>query len=66
ITVTSQWQHWVDYYNEELPLELVLSALIADFERIKEYPRLGFQVALHVPEDVESAYQQLKSVGFEA
>ena len=66
ITVTSQWQHWVDYYNEELPLEMVLSALIADFERIKEYPSLGFQIALPVPEDVESAYQQLKSVGFEA
>lgn len=66
ITVTSQWQHWVDYYNEELPLEMVLSALIADFERIKEYPRLGFQIALPVSEDVESAYQQLKSIGFEA
>ena len=45
---------------------MVLSALIADFERIKEYPRLGFQIALPVPEDVESAYQQLKSIGFEA
>ncbi|XXG11044.1 YdcF family protein [Vibrio fortis] len=66
ITVTSQWLHWVDYFNEELPLEMVLGALIADFERIKEYPTLGFQIALPIPDNVELAYQQLKKVGFEA
>jgi len=66
ITVTSQRQHWVEYYNEEIPLEMVLGALIADFERVKAYPRLGFQIALPIPENVELAYQQLKRVGFEA
>ncbi|MDK9739816.1 YdcF family protein [Vibrio sp. D404a] len=66
ITVTSQWRHWIDYCNEDLPLDMVLGALLADFERIKDYPERGFQIALPIPDNVESAYQQLKAVGFES
>ncbi|ARP38637.1 YdcF family protein [Vibrio syngnathi] len=65
ITVTSQWQNWDDYFNEELPLDMVLGALIADFERIKSYPAKGFQIEMPIPDDVDRAYQVLKSLGFE-
>lgn len=61
--VTSQWQNWVDYYNEELPLDMVIRALIADFERVKDYPAKGFQIEMPIPKDVESAYQTLKATG---
>ncbi|WP_139684531.1 YdcF family protein [Vibrio tasmaniensis] len=65
ITVTSQWQNWDDYFNEELPLDMVLGALIADFERIKSYPAKGFQIEMPVPDDVDRAYHVLKNLGFE-
>ncbi|MDH5927130.1 YdcF family protein [Vibrio lentus] len=65
IQVTSQWQNWVDYFNEELPLDMVLGALIADFERIKSYPAQGFQIEMPIPDDVDHAYQALKKLGFE-
>ncbi|MEZ9566944.1 YdcF family protein [Vibrio artabrorum] len=65
IQVTSQWQNWVDYFNEELPLDMVLGALLADFERIKSYPSEGFQIDMPIPDNVEYAYQTLKKLGFE-
>ncbi|WP_299686446.1 YdcF family protein [uncultured Vibrio sp.] len=65
ITVTSQWQNWDDYFNEELPLDMVLGALIADYERIKAYPAQGFQIEMPIPDDVDHAYQALKTLGFE-
>ncbi|MEZ9297856.1 YdcF family protein [Vibrio splendidus] len=65
IRVTSQWQSWVDYFNEELPLDMVLGALVADFERVKTYPAQGFQIKMPIPDDVDQAYQALKKLGFE-
>ncbi|CAH6980404.1 conserved hypothetical protein [Vibrio chagasii] len=65
ITVTSKWQDWVDYFNEELPLDMVLGALVADFERIKSYPAKGFQIEMPIPEEVDDAYQAIKKLGFE-
>ncbi|MCG9553002.1 YdcF family protein [Vibrio sp. Isolate31] len=65
ITVTSKWQDWVDYFNEELPLDMVLGALVADFERIKSYPAKGFQIEMPIPEEVVLAYQAIKKLGFE-
>ncbi|MEZ9655022.1 YdcF family protein [Vibrio splendidus] len=65
IKVTSQWQSWVDYFNEELPLDMVLGALVADFERVKTYPAQGFQIEMPIPDDVDQAYQALKKLGFE-
>lgn len=65
IRVTSQWQSWVDYFNEELPLDMVLGALVADFERIKTYPAQGFQIEMPIPDDVDHAYKVLKKLGLE-
>ena len=65
ITVTSKWQDWVDYFNEELPLDMVLGALVADFERIKSDPAKGFQIEMPIPEEVDNAYQAIKKLGFE-
>ncbi|MEZ9072018.1 YdcF family protein [Vibrio splendidus] len=65
IRVTSQWQSWVDYFNEELPLDMVLGALVADFERVKTYPAQGFQIEMPIPDDVDQAYQALKKLDFE-
>jgi len=52
-----------DYFNEALPSDLVITALLQDFERVKAYPAKGFQIEQAVPEHVQSAYERL-SVAF--
>ncbi|WP_413110524.1 YdcF family protein [Thaumasiovibrio sp. DFM-14] len=59
LQVTSTRQCFFDYINREMPLDRVLKALLADFERIKTYPDKGFQTKQHVPEEVEQAYQYI-------
>ena len=56
VIVTSPWQNWVDYFNETLPLPMVIDALLADFERIRDYPAKGFQIEMPIPHEVEIAY----------
>lgn len=62
--VTSDWKNWVDYYNEDLPLDMVISALIADFERVRDYPKKGFQIAMPIPQEVYASYEAIKKLNF--
>ncbi|WP_341851085.1 YdcF family protein [Vibrio vulnificus] len=60
LLVNSTGEAFFDYINEEMPLMLVLEALLEDFERIKHYPAKGFQTEQPLPDDVETAYQEIR------
>ncbi|END5526021.1 YdcF family protein [Vibrio vulnificus] len=60
LLVSSTGEAFFDYINEEMPLMLVLEALLEDFERIKHYPAKGFQTEQPLPDDVETAYQGIR------
>ncbi|EPT8081258.1 YdcF family protein [Vibrio vulnificus] len=60
LLVSSTGETFFDYINEEMPLMLVLEALLEDFERIKHYPAKGFQTEQPLPDDVETAYQEIR------
>ncbi|MGL0941289.1 YdcF family protein [Vibrio vulnificus] len=60
LSVSSTGETFFDYINEEMPLMLVLEALLEDFERIKHYPEKGFQTEQPLPDDVEAAYQYIR------
>ncbi|HDY7522758.1 TPA: YdcF family protein [Vibrio vulnificus] len=60
LLVSSTGEAFFDYINEEMPLMLVLEALLEDFERIKRYPAKGFQTEQPLPDDVETAYQGIR------
>lgn len=60
LLVSSTGEAFFDYINEEMPLMLVLEALLEDFERIKRYPAKGFQTEQPLPDDVEAAYQYIR------
>lgn len=64
VMTTSQAGSFIDYLNEDLPIDLVIPALIADFERIRDYPALGFQTEQAIPQEVMSAYKIVKNLGF--
>lgn len=60
LQVTSTAHSFFEYINEEMPLMMVLEALMEDFSRVKTYPEKGFQTKQEIPAHVESSYQALR------
>ncbi|EOX3351665.1 YdcF family protein [Vibrio cholerae] len=59
VQVTSPAGSFFDYLTSELTSDFVLNAMLGDFERIRDYPALGFQITQPIPEPVMRAYQAL-------
>ncbi|PCI89452.1 hypothetical protein COB18_04010 [Candidatus Kaiserbacteria bacterium] len=53
-----------DYFTKELSKDLVISILVGDTQRIKEYPTEGFQIPQEIPDQVWKAYEQLVELGY--
>ncbi len=64
IYVTSPQIPYEDYFNETCPKDLVLNIMVGDLQRIKEYPKLGYQIAQEIPDNVWAAFRQLVDLGF--
>jgi uncharacterized SAM-binding protein YcdF (DUF218 family) len=43
----------------------VISIMVGDLQRIREYPARGFQIPQHIPDEVWDAYLQLVNAGFD-
>jgi uncharacterized SAM-binding protein YcdF (DUF218 family) len=69
ITVTSPRFSLDDYLhrysNEALTPDDVISIMVGDLQRIREYPARGFQIPQEIPEDVWDAYEQLIRAGYD-
>ncbi|ELP9499932.1 TPA: YdcF family protein [Vibrio alginolyticus] len=59
LQVSSAALPFFEYINEDMPLMMVLEALMEDFSRVKSYPEKGFQTEQNIPQQVESSYQVL-------
>ncbi|ENK2107609.1 MULTISPECIES: YdcF family protein [Vibrio] len=59
LQVSSAALPFFEYINEDMPLMMVLKALMEDFSRVKSYPEKGFQTEQNIPQQVESSYQAL-------
>ena len=64
ILVTSPKTKYEDYFNEEVPKDLILNVMVGDLQRIKEYPRLGYQIEQEIPERVWQAFESLVNAGY--
>lgn len=65
IIVTSPDISYEDYPNEDISKEEMINVMVGDLQRIKEYPKLGFQVPQDIPDDVWQAYEKLVELGFD-
>ncbi|HHF0552708.1 hypothetical protein ACX03_01700 [Vibrio parahaemolyticus] len=66
LQVSSTAHPFFEYINEDMPLMMVLEALMEDFSRVKSYPEKGFQTEQNIPQQVESSYQiLLERFGFD-
>jgi uncharacterized SAM-binding protein YcdF (DUF218 family) len=65
ITVTSPQISYTEYVAGGLPKDQVINIMVGDLQRIREYPKLGFQIEQQIPEPVWDAYQALVGAGFD-
>jgi uncharacterized SAM-binding protein YcdF (DUF218 family) len=64
ICVTSPQITYEEHFNEIIPKDLFINVMVGDLQRIREYPRLGFQVKQKIPNNVWSAYEKLVKLGY--
>lgn len=65
IIMTSPQLSYNEYINTgEVPKDVLLNVMVGDFQRIKEYPKLGFQIEQEIPEYVWEAYEKLVQIGY--
>ena len=64
VTVTSPLLSYEGYLDYHIPKKDVLSIMVGDLQRIREYPKLGFQIEQKIPPNVWDAYEQLVRAGF--
>lgn len=53
------------YSNDALSPDDVISIMVGDLQRIREYPARGFQIPQEIPDDVWDAYEQLVAAGYD-
>jgi uncharacterized SAM-binding protein YcdF (DUF218 family) len=64
LMVTSAQVSLENYPNDEIRLEQVINLMVGDLQRIKEYPKKGFQIYQPIPDDVWAAYNELVQLGY--
>lgn len=63
--ITSQPISYDDYMKDPLyPKDYVINTIVGDLQRIKEYPKLGFQIEQEIPGEVWAAYEELVGLGY--
>ena len=64
LIVTSPKIPFEKYTDQERDRNQVINAMVGDLQRIKEYPKMGFQIEQHIPDHVMDAYHHLVSQGY--
>lgn len=53
------------WQESETERDRILNIMIGDLQRIKEYPKLGFQIEQEIPEEVWKAFEKLVEAGYD-
>ncbi len=63
--VTSQPISFEEYIRNPLyPADYTINVMVGDLQRIKEYPKLGFQIEQNIPDEVWDAWERLVALGY--
>ena len=69
VLVTSPQATMDDYLNgyshDTLSADDIISIMVGDLQRIREYPAKGFQIHQDIPDDVWYAYEELVKAGYD-
>jgi uncharacterized SAM-binding protein YcdF (DUF218 family) len=64
VTVTSPQIDYDDYFVGACPKAHEIRIMLGDMQRIREYPKLGYQIEQEIPPQVWAAYEQLVRLGY--
>jgi len=64
--LTSEQISYKDYIKDNLyyTKEEIINIMVGDLRRIKEYPKLGFQIEQDIPNEVWITYEKLVALGY--
>lgn len=62
--VTSPPISYEEYGKDETFKNRFINVMVGDLQRIKEYPKLGFQIEQEIPDDVWQAWEELIKMGY--
>lgn len=67
ILVTSPLVSYEEYTNNNLydDKERIINRMVGDLQRIKEYPKLGFQIEQEIPNEVWQAFEELVKLRYD-
>jgi uncharacterized SAM-binding protein YcdF (DUF218 family) len=65
LSVTSPQLSYEDYMADGIAKNDAINVMVGDMQRIKEYPKLGFQIEQEIPDDVWQAFTELVESGFD-
>lgn len=65
IKVTSPQLSYNEYIKGSIPIEQVINVMVGDMQRIRDYPKLGYQISQNIPEEVLDAYKKLVKLGYD-
>ena len=66
IAVTSPIMSYEEFMDgSAINKDFVISVMVGDLQRIREYPKLGFQIEQDIPNEVWQAYENLVTAGFD-
>jgi uncharacterized SAM-binding protein YcdF (DUF218 family) len=63
--VTSPPLTFERYADGLMPREQFINVMVGDLQRIRDYPKQGFQIEQEIPTDVWRAYEKLVGLGFD-
>lgn len=64
IILTSPDDTFDEYIADAFDPDDIINIMLGDLQRIKQYPKLGFQIKQDIPDDVWEAFQYLVSLGY--
>jgi uncharacterized SAM-binding protein YcdF (DUF218 family) len=64
--VTSPLLTYEEYMKDEDFKKRSIKSMVGDLVRIKEYPKLGFQIEQEIPDEVWRAGEELERLGYDA
>ncbi len=64
IQVSSPRFEFDEYLNGGVGVRKIINVMVGDLQRIREYPKVGFQIEQEIPGEVWAAYEFLAEQGF--
>jgi uncharacterized SAM-binding protein YcdF (DUF218 family) len=65
ISVTSPTLNYEEYMaGSAIDKNFVISVMVGDLQRIREYPDMGYQIEQEIPDEVGKAYEELVNAGY--